>query len=891
MAGPSGAVDPFGIRGRLSRMADLRALFRPWLLVPCLLVLCLSLAGAPWGAGPALAQEPTEAAVDYADWEKTADKAEQELEKRGITAARLEELRSQMAAWRAALLTAQNANSARIATVREQIAALGPAPAEGETEAEEISARRKELADRLVKLQAPGIAADEAYRRADGLIREIDRILRERQADELLQVWPSPVNPANWPEAAVGITDTLLRIWDDLATGVTDPKSRADFVGNLPLIGLLLAVWAALTIYARRWIGRFADRLQGAGSEARRHLFSLLASLGQVVVPTVGMVALSAALVQSHLLGETTLAVALMLPFFGLAFFMAVWLGGRAFPTVQGEYPVLPLETERRAEGRFLASMMGLVLVADGLREVTMTEQAYSDAVTAVASFPVLAAGGLLLWRMGRLLAQARAEGEGQSYLLTLLKLVARALTVIGPLGVLAAATGYVAAGNALIFPAILSLGLLTLLLVLQRMLSDIWSIISPAPDNEDREGLVPVLMGFALTVLSLPAFALIWGARFNDLTEIWTRFREGFQMGETRISPTDFLLFVLVFAIGYMVTRLFQGALRNSILPRTSMDKGGQTALISGMGYVGIFLSALIAINATGIDLSGLAIVAGALSVGIGFGLQNIVQNFVSGIILLIERPVSEGDWIEVGGVQGIVKAISVRSTRVQTFDRTMVIVPNGDLVSQQVKNWTRFGLAGRLIVPVGVAFGTDTRKVEKILRDIAEGQPLVVLNPPPQVVLQGFGADAMNFEIRVVLRDVNFSLAVRNEMNHQIVQRFQEEGIEIPFAQSDVSLRNADEIARLLVQLQRPVAAVDPEVAAEAARQAQRAESAAAREAVQDAVEDEVAGPSPSGAGAVDEPPEGEAAADGATGAAAADGKAGRGAGRGAHRPARGE
>ena len=777
---------------------------RAWAVLRTLVLTLALLAAAPF----ALAQETAaeeETAVNYDDWEATAERAEAELERRGISDERLEELRGQLAGWRAALLTAQNANSARIATVKEQIAALGPAPAEGETEAEEISSRRKELADRLVTLQAPGIAAIEAYRRADGLIREIDRILRERQADQLLKIWPSPVNPVNWPEAAVGISDTFLRVWSEVADNWAEPEVRERLLAKLPLILALIGIGVGLVIYARRWIEGFADRLAARGSEARRQVLSILASLGQVVVPTLGMVALAAALLQSGLMGEVTGLLALGLPALGLTVFLAIWLGGRAFPRIQSEDPVLPLPPERRAEGRFLATMMGLVIAADGARSLAMDAQAYSDAVTSVATYPILVAGGLLLWRMGRVLRQTPRPEEGaQSYVLTLLRLLARALGIIGPLGILLATAGYVAAADALISPAMATLGLVTLILLLQRLLSLIWAMISPARDSEDREGLVPVLFGFGLTVLSLPVFALIWGARLNDLTELWTRFREGFQMGETRISPTDFLLFAVVFAIGYMVTRLFQGALRNSILPRTSMDKGGQTALVSGTGYVGIFLAALIAINATGIDLSGLAIVAGALSVGIGFGLQNIVSNFVSGIILLVERPVSEGDWIEVGGVQGIVKTISVRSTRVQTFDRTMVIVPNADLVSQQVKNWTRFSLSGRLIVPVGVAFGTDTRKVEAILREIAEAQPLAVLNPPPMVVFQGFGADSMNFEIRVILRDVNFSLQVRSDINHQIVERFAKEGIEIPFAQSEVSLRNVEEVARAVVVLQ---------------------------------------------------------------------------------------
>jgi potassium-dependent mechanosensitive channel len=766
----------------------------------------------------AVAADAAPSSLDYAAWAAMAERAETVIADRATPGDTLEQVRAQLVDWREAFLVAQSANSARIGSLRSQIAALGPAPAEGTVEATEIADRRTELSDQLVRLQAPGIAADEAYSRADGLIREIDLLLRERQADELLRLWPAPINPANWPAAVRALSSVAVGLWTETAGQWQRADARAQLGDNLPLTVLFLALAGGLLWRGRSWIERLVQRLQGNASARGRRLWSLIASLGQIAIPTIGVLALTTALQLTGMLGPLGDSVVKSLTEIGFVFFAAVWLGGQIFPAVPTADTVLHLSDDRRAKGRFATSAFGLLLGLEILRKAVLEPIGAGEAALAVLQFPILVLGGLVLLRLGHILRRHKTTDKvGEDIPLfrnRILGLLAQAAVIVGVLGPVLAAVGYVAAGAALIFPAGLSLALVALLFILQQVVDDLFTLLIRS-DDPGRVALVPVLVSFASTLASLPLFALIWGARFEDLTELWTRFREGFQLGDTRISPTDFLFFAVIFAVGYMLTRLFQGALKSTVLPKTSLDQGGQNAISAGVGYVGIFLAGLIAINSTGIDLSGLAIVAGALSVGIGFGLQNIVSNFVSGIILLIERPVSEGDWIEVGNVQGIVRAISVRSTRIQTFDRTDVIVPNTDLVAGRVTNWTRFNLTGRLIVPVGVVFDSDTRQVERVLREIAEAQPMAILNPPPVVAFMGFAGDAMMFEIRVILRDVNFTLEVRSEINHQIVARFAAAGIGLAHASRELTHRFAAEraAAERVEPVVLPKAATKPE------------------------------------------------------------------------------
>ena len=720
--------------------------------------------------------------TDYEKWELNALRAETVIETDRASIQALEKLRVQLVQWRTSFQQLQNENQDRIETIETQIESLGLKPESGKDPLED---RRVALDKQLAKLNEPIVRAQEAFNRADGMISEIDTLISQRQATEFFQLGPSILNPLLWGSSIGDVFKSFATLSKE-TSGVLSSTYFQDQFSDRLISVLLISIFSILLF---TYSGSISNQL----NTATKRFEKVIEFLSLCFKYLLRYLALYSVINLAQSLGIFGIRGDLIADNFYLwigYFIFAFWLVER----LQRSWQASATNNLSVKNLRNFAIFSPLLLVAqdfgsDLVRLQLLEQQSFSVLTSAIT---VLA--GILLWRISVLLKSVISSTANFSSLqLRLLGFLRRILLGVAVISPLIAAIGYVNAGSAIALPMIKTLGLLALIVILQRLTFDVYAAILNKSE-EEADALAPVLLGFIITISVLPFFAIIWGTRVSSLTELWIQFQDGIKIGDSRISPLDFLTFILLFTIGYMLTRVVQSALRGSILPKTNLDSGAQNALVAGLGYIGIFIAALVSISSTGLDLSSLAIVAGALSVGIGFGLQNIVSNFVSGVILLIERPISQGDWIEVSGKMGYVRNISVRSTRIETFDRTDVIIPNADLVSGVVTNWTRGNTIGRVIIPVGVAYGTDTKKVEKILRDIISKNEHVAKDPAPGVVFQGFGADSMDFEIRAILSDVNYMLSVKSDVNHEIVKRFNKEGIEIPFAQRDVWIRNPE-------------------------------------------------------------------------------------------------
>jgi small-conductance mechanosensitive channel len=316
---------------------------------------------------------------------------------------------------------------------------------------------------------------------------------------------------------------------------------------------------------------------------------------------------------------------------------------------------------------------------------------------------------------------------------------------------------------------------------------------------REKTEGIIRQLAGLVKLLIGGVALAIIlsvwqvYGTPAAAIQGVWSC---GATIGSQKITVGLFLTAAAFLYGAVVLSWVLQGLLLQDVATRKKMGPGVQQSLASLINYTLVFVGFFLAMVVLGIDLTKVTILLGALGVGIGFGLQQIVNNLVCGIILLIERPVRVGDYIELGdGQRAEVKSIGIRATRVLTFDRADVVIPNAELITQRVINWTFSDRFARIKLPVGVAYGTDTAQVLKILQEVADEDPAVVQYPAPSAFFKEFGDSSLNFELRVYLLDLDNWFMVWGRLLQEIERKLREAGITVPFPQRDLHLRSVDQ------------------------------------------------------------------------------------------------
>jgi potassium-dependent mechanosensitive channel len=297
---------------------------------------------------------------------------------------------------------------------------------------------------------------------------------------------------------------------------------------------------------------------------------------------------------------------------------------------------------------------------------------------------------------------------------------------------------------------------------------------------------IVVVLQGVARLVVAVIAIAAVlepWGVQSQDMFSALRAAYFGFSVGGVTLSLSSMIGAVVVFGVVLFLTRMVQDWLSSRLLPQTRLDAGVRNSVRTIFGYAGAIVAVLLAGGQIGLDVQKLALIAGGLSVGIGFGLQTIANNFVSGLILLWERGIRVGDWVVVGTEQGFVRAINARATEIETFDRGTLIVPNSNLVSGVVKNWVHNDRVGRIIVTVNVAYESDVEQARDMLIDAAKAQDQVLKIPAPTVLFAEFGDWALKLQLICFVDDIEFAERTRSDINFDVLRRMREAGLRIPY------------------------------------------------------------------------------------------------------------
>ena len=744
-----------------------------------------------------------------AGWQRELDRIEGELRAARLRYSQLNSLREALQQVRGGVEDFAGHLQPRLDAAKAQVDLLGPAPADGQPgEPEQIALNRAELNYFLGLLSAGRAAVNSAQLRIDQYINDVQDIRRRNFTSNLFQPVPGVYAPETWTRLPLSVPLATSRVEALVTDWWTNVRDHAEVIrialGAVVLaLVLMLVAWRGVP-RLRRWRGDGEPPFWRRASSAAGVI--LLRTLPAVAPIILLYVLVDQAQDLPNRIDRLFYAAAQS----AIVVFSVSALVATVFAPAAPQWRLVAASD--RAAWRICALVI-LLAVVYGLTTLAhvaaRVAQAPFSLTIAVAVPSCLLMAGIVIAILFTPLDAKHQDGIASPRWLRPVRVV---IWVTIAAIVVSTLTGYVALSRFLTQQLVVTGSILALVYLLLLWVDGFtqglgddnaatgrWLRDRGGLEQQRREQLalpVGLLLKFVVLVLSVPLIMLQWGYRWPDIYDWYRQLFFGFRIANTEVSFAALLAAVIVFALAFAAARLFQSWLDARILKPAGISGGVRDSIRTGVGYAGVILAAVVALSYAGFNLSSIAIVAGALSVGIGLGLQGVVNNFVSGLILLAERPIKVGDLVVVGGEEGVVRKISVRSTEIETGDRAHVLVPNSYFITEKVKNWTHRNSIGRIVIAVNVASGSDPRQTCDILLRLAKEHPHVMAAPEPFVDFDDFGADSLNFKLYAFTYDLTKNVSTRTDLRIAILDAFKQAGIRIAFLQADVTVRNIDRL-----------------------------------------------------------------------------------------------
>jgi small-conductance mechanosensitive channel len=719
------------------------------------------------------------------------------LRDKNLDDAGLQTLRAQSDALALALQGAIADLTPRLAASAKRLDELTPKSGEPAPTTDVAAKQLENEKQRHDRLDANLRAARAMLLEANDVSTHISEARRQLFAERTFARSSSILNPQLWAAVRreLPVDAVLVRSLIDNWLGAVGERPMLAKIGMAVIVIALALAATPLGWIARRFVYR--DLGQTTPSRLRRALAAAWTFVIFAVLPLAGLGVLAGAL-DSFDLSDPSMKGVIDAAFEAARVLIAVnALGRGVLAPGRAAWTLVPISDQSAGILYRLAMTIAAIWAVERLVEPAADAAASLNIAIATRGVGAIIAAIAIAYALRQLGAQPTgAQGSPQRDAWTPLRTLGWAVALIIFLD---AVTGYVAFAtflvNQAIYLSVVGSGLYIADIIAQDGTEAVLKPDAPigarllAMAGLRRNVLAQIsviLQGVARVVVLVVAVAAVlrpWGVQSQDMFGALRSAYFGFSLGGVNLSLSSMIGAAIVFGVVVFFTRLVQDWLGSRLLPQTRLDAGVRNSVRTIFGYIGVIVAALLAGAQIGLDVQKVALIAGGLSVGIGFGLQTIANNFISGLILLWERTIRVGDWVVVGSDQGFVRSINARATEIETFDRGSLIVPNSNFVSGVVKNWVHNDRVGRIIISVNITYESDLDEVRDLLIGAAKAQEQVLAIPAPSVLFAEFGDWAIKFNLVCFVDDIERAERTRSDINFEVLHRLREAGLRIAY------------------------------------------------------------------------------------------------------------